>query len=273
MSFLGLSDAHLTTLGTSFLGLSLLQWTALAAIAGFLLAIAAVVTIIVTVCTARTARDRDDAHRKEDRDRDDRRRQEDRKWDSDRRKEDREHDAELRRQDREREDQLRRDSDDKWERRRREEQRQREDDDAQQNVIVEFQPGGPGSTRGRAVTTGDGITHRIIVRAPAAYPVKQVAAQIAHRDSAGISIVDTGGWTFERPVFEDGQAQFLCWARVSADLRDAAPIVRFADRSSNLYYSYQGLTRRFGENTDFHAAASEIDKWRRTGPRPDYPDN
>jgi hypothetical protein len=145
-----------------FLGLSLLQWTALAAIAGFVLAAAAIVTIIATVLLARADRQRDDT-----------RRQEDRQWDSDRRQEDREHDAQQRRQDRDREDRLRREADEKWERRRRDEQRQREDDDAQQQVVIEFLPGGPLSQPQQATTTGDGITHRIIVTTPAAYPIKQ----------------------------------------------------------------------------------------------------
>jgi hypothetical protein len=52
-----------------------------------------------------------------------------------------------------------------------------------------------------------------------------------------------------------------------------AAIVRFADRNGNLYYSYLGYTRRFGQNTDWIAAATEIDKWIRTGPRPDEPDD
>jgi Ni/Co efflux regulator RcnB len=119
-----------------FLALSLLQWTTLAAIAGFLLAIAAVATIIVTLRIAGTDRERDDNRRKEDR-----------QWDSDRRKEDRDHDADLRRQDRECEDQLRREADEKWEQRQREERHQREDVDAQQQVIVEFPAGGPLSPR------------------------------------------------------------------------------------------------------------------------------
>jgi hypothetical protein len=127
----------------SFLDLSLLQWTALAAIAGFLLAAAAIGTIIVTVRLARADRQRDDTRRREDR-----------QWDSDRRKEDREHDTHLRREDREREDRLRRAADEKWEQRRRDEQRQREDDDAQQQVVIEFLPGGPLSQAQEQVTTG-----------------------------------------------------------------------------------------------------------------------
>lgn len=71
-------------------------WTAIAAMAGFTLAAAAIATIIVTVRMARADRTRDDAKRHEDR----------------------EHDAEMRRQERERGDQLRREADETWERRR-----------------------------------------------------------------------------------------------------------------------------------------------------------
>lgn len=69
----------------SLLRLNLVDWTALAAIAGFALAAAGIPTIIVTVRRARTDRDRDAT-----------RRQEDRQWDPNGRKDDREHDADLR---------------------------------------------------------------------------------------------------------------------------------------------------------------------------------
>jgi hypothetical protein len=244
----------------SFLGLSLLQWTALAAIAGFVLAAAAIATIIVTVSLTRAEQSRDDS-----------RRQEDRQWDSDRRQEDREHDAELRRQDREREDQLRREADEKFEQRRRDERRQREDDDAQEQVVVEFLPGGPRSTPGSAVIDpDDGITHRIIVTAPAAYPIKGLDAQIAHRSNSGLGILPPG-WTFMGPAVENGQVRYTCYARVPPQTHDAGSIVRFTDRNGNLYYSYRGYTRRFGQNTDFIDAANQLDQWIRTGPKPDEP--
>jgi hypothetical protein len=210
------------------------------------LALATVIAVIVTVRLARTDRKRDD----------------------DRRREDRERDAELRRQDRECEDQLRREADEKWEARLRAEQRQREDDDAQQQVFVESRPGGPLSQPQRAVTTGDRITHQIIVTTSAAYPIKWVDAQIAHRANSGLSIVGPG-WKFGPAVLENGQVRYTCGAHVPGQLVDPAPIVRFADRNGNLYYSYQGYTRRFSQSTEFHEAASEIDKWVRTGPKPD----
>jgi hypothetical protein len=221
------------------------EW--LTAAGTLLLAAATFATIIVTVRMAHTDRASDDRKRKEDRD----------------------HDADLRRQDREREDQLRREADEKWERRRREEQRQREDDDARQNVIVEFLPGGPLSTPGKQVyDPADGVTHRIIVTTMAAYPVKQVEARIAHRTGT-IGI----GRPFERLVTENGLVRYRCLAAVSNQLTDPAPVVRFTDRNGNLYYSYRGFTRRFSRNTGFHEAAAEIDKWVRTGPKPDEPGN
>ena len=184
----------------------------------------------------------------------------------------RKRDAGLRRQDREREDRLRREADEKWERRRRDEQRQREDDDAQQQVTVEFLPGGPSSQAQRAVATGDGITHRIIVRASAAYPIKWVGAEIGHRTNSGLG-TNSPGWAFERTVTENAEVRYTCFARVNPQVRDPAPIVRFADRNGNLYYSYLGYTRRFSQNTDWVTAAIEIDKWVRTGPRPDESDD
>jgi hypothetical protein len=182
--------------------------------------------------------------------------------------EDRKYDAELRRQDREREDRLRREADEKWEQRRRDEQRQREDDDAQQQVAIEFLPGGPLSDADNAVITNDGITHRIIVTAAAAYPIKGVDAQIAHQANSGLGILSPG-WSFERPATASGQARYTCFARVPPGTHGATSIVRFTDRNGILYYSYLGYTRRFGQNTDFIDAATQLDQWIRSGPKPD----
>jgi hypothetical protein len=67
--------------------------------------------------------------------------------------------------------------------------------------------------------------------------------------------------------------RYSCFAKVNPQVNDPAPIVRFANRNGNLYYSYLGYTRRFGQNTDWATAATEIDKWIRTGPRPDEQDD
>jgi hypothetical protein len=75
-------------------------------------------------------------------------------------------------------------ADEKWAQRRRAEQRQREDGDTQRQVVVEFLAGGPAKRPQEGVTTGDGITHRIVVTAPAPYPLKQVDVQIAHHSNA-----------------------------------------------------------------------------------------
>lgn len=214
----------------------LAEW--LTAIGTLALAVATVIAVRVTVRTARTDRQRDDTRRQ---------------------------------QDREREDQLRREADEKWEARRRAEQRQREDGDAQQQVIVEFLAGGPKSTPGSAVfDPADGITHRIIVTTTAAYPIKWLDARIAHRTNNSIGTLGTG-WSFDRPVTENGQVRYTCNAQVGSQVRDPAPVVRFTDSYGNLYYSYLGFTRRFSQNADFHEAAVEIDKWVRTGPKSDEP--
>jgi hypothetical protein len=78
------------------------------------------------------------------------------------------------------------------------------------------------------------------------------------------------GWTFGRPVTENGQVRWTCNAR-APQAPDAVPIVRFTDRNGNLYYSYHGYTRRFAQNTDFMRAAMQLDEWIRTGPKPDEP--
>jgi hypothetical protein len=253
-----------------FLGLGLLQWTALATIAAFLVVVAAIAAILVNLHITQADRRRDDARRREDRQDDDERRAADRQWDSEQRKEEREYDAELRRQDREREDQLRRETDEKWERRRRAEQCQREDDDAQQHVVIEFPAGSAQSQAEQAARTPDRITHRIIVTTPAAYPIKQLDAQIAYQANSGLGMLPPG-WTFGSPVTENGQMRYTCYAHVPDQTHDATPIVRFTAGNGALYYSYRGYTRRFGQNTEFINAAMQLDMWIRTGPEPDEP--
>ena len=135
------------------------------------------------------------------------------------------------------------------------EQREREDNDAQQQVVVEFLPGGPRSTPGSAVVDpDDGITHRVIVTAPPAYPIKGLDAQIAHRSNSGLGILPPS-WTFMGPATKNGQVRYTCYARVPPQTHDATSIVRFTDRNDNLYYSYRGYTLRFGQNTEFVDAA------------------
>lgn len=170
----------------SYLAVSLAGWTEFAALSTLLLAVITALALGVTIWLARSERDRDDARRQQDR----------------------QHDAELRRQDREREDQLRRDAEETWERRRRAEQRQREDDDAQQ-VTVEFAPGGPLSRPGEAVISADGVTHRVLVRASTAYPLKWVDARIAHLAGSSLGILPTG-WIFAAPAVENGQVIYTC---------------------------------------------------------------
>lgn len=148
----------------SFLGLNLIAWTAIAALAGVALAAATVVAIITGILTGRADRKRDDAKRAEDR-----------QWDSDRRDEDRERD-----------DRLRREAADEWDRRYRAEQRAREDYEARQ-VTTEVIPGGQLSQAQRAglpQSPGHDFNHRIVVSAPVTYPVKWVDVQIVTTPTA-----------------------------------------------------------------------------------------
>jgi hypothetical protein len=240
-----------------FLGLNQLQWTAIAAIGGLSLAVAAVITIIVTVRLARSDRTRDDAKR-----------QDDRQWDSQQRKEDRDYDAEQRRQDREHAEQLRAEDDLKWERRLRAEQAQQEDREARQ-VAVEvrrailaetFVPSSPGHD----------YTHRLTISAPASYELKQPEAQIVHNSNGHLALRPTGH-RGDAAIIEDGRVIIRMWAEIPEQLFEPFPIVRFVDRHGNLYYAYRQRTERFPQNTDFITAAVQIDQWIRTGPKPDEP--
>jgi hypothetical protein len=235
----------------SFLGLDLIEWTAIAAIGGLALAAATTIAIFVAVHIARTDRERDDAKREQDR-----------QWDSDRRKEDRDRDDQLRREERERDDRLRREDSDEWERRVRAEQRDREDYEARQ-VTVEVTRGGPQNP-----SPGHDLNHRIIISTPVTYPIKQADAQIAHQANSGIAIRPTGH-AGDQPVTEQGRSFIRMWAEIPDQLFRPAPIVRFVDRHGNVYYVYRQQTWRFPQNTDWITAATRIDQWIRTGPRPD----
>ena len=157
----------------SFLGLSLTDWTAIAAFAGVALAAATVTAIITGIRTARADRKRDDAKRIEDR-----------QWDSDRRAEDRERD-----------DRLRREAADEWDRRNRAEQRAREDYEARQ-VTTEVIAGGQLSqaqrVSGLPQSPGHDFNHRIVVSAPVTYPVKWVDVQIVHNSSGHVALRPPG---------------------------------------------------------------------------------
>lgn len=95
-------------------------------------------------------------------------------------------------------------------------------------------------------------------------------AQITHRASSNLAAFPPG-WTFERSAAENGQVRYTCFVRIPPNVQDPEPIVRFTDRNSNLYYSYRGYTRRFGQSTEFIEAARQLDLWIRTGPKPDEP--
>jgi hypothetical protein len=226
----------------SFLGLGPLAWTAIAAIAGILLAAATVAAIIVTVRIARTDRKRDGEKREQDR-----------KWDSDRRKEDRDRD-----------DRLRHEAADEWERRTRAERADREDYEARQ-VTVELHPGEPPSQ-----PLGHRWDHRITVSAPATYPVKQVEVQIAYWSNANLGIMPLGH-TGDKPESVNGRVYYRFWAEISDQLYTPTTIARFVDRHGNLYYNYLHQTMRFPQNTGWEIAAQQIWKWVATGPKAEEP--
>ena len=235
----------------SFLGLDLTVWTAIAAFGGVALAAATVTAIIIGIRTARADRKRDDAGRAEDR-----------QWDSDRRAEDRERD-----------DRLRRGAADEWDRRNRAEQRAREDHEARQ-VTTEVIAGGQLSQAQRAgvpQSPGHDFTHRIVVSAPATYPVKGVDVQIVHNSSGNVGL-RPAGHAGDPASTENGHVYYRFWAEIPEQLFQPSPIVRFVDRHGNLYYSLRGHTWRFPQSTDPTSAAVQIDQWIRTGPRPDGPD-
>lgn len=233
-----------------FLGLDLIEWTAIAAIGGVALAAATVTAIIISIRTARADRVRDDAKRAEDR-----------KWDSDRRAEDRERD-----------DRLRREAADEWDRRNRAEQRAREDYEARQ-VTTEVVEGGQLSQAQQAAapqSLGRNFTHRVVISAPATYPVKGLDVQIVHNSNGSVAL-RPAGHSGDPATLENGRVYYRYSAEIPQQLFQPFPIVRFVDRHGHLYYSLRGHAMRFPQNTDPSSAAVQIDKWIRTGPGPDGP--
>jgi hypothetical protein len=221
----------------TFLGLSLLAWTALAAIAGFTLAAVTIIAVLVTIRLAHAERKRDDRKRQEDRD-----------WD-----------AAQRREDRERSDRLRAEDAANWERRAQAEQRDREDYEARQ-VTVEVS-----EERPPFESAGHDLDHRVAVSTPAAYPIKWVDAQVVHwtNGTMGIRSLGHGG---DEPSLENGRVYYRFWAEMPSLLHQPAVIAKFVDRHGNLYYTYRGHTRRFPQDTDWPAAAAELSYWARLGP-------
>jgi hypothetical protein len=82
----------------------------------------------------------------------------------------------------------------------------------------------------------------------------------------------TAGHAGDPASTENGRVYYLFWAEIPEQLFQPFPIVRFVDQHGNLYYSLRGHTWRFPQSTDPSSAAVQIDKWIRTGPRPDGPD-
>lgn len=219
------------------------NWTALTAIGTLTLAAITLIALVVTIWLAVTDRRRDDAKRAEDR----------------------AYDAEQRRIDRDRENELRRQDAAELERKMTAERREREDDQARQ-INVEVTRGGPSTP-----SPGHNLNHRVTISWPATYAVKQVAVQIVSSGSGGGIGIRPIGHQGDPPVTENNRIGFGFWADIPEQWPGARPIIRFTDEPGNLYYSYLGLTRRFPQNTDWPAAATQIDQWARTGPKPDEP--
>lgn len=220
------------------------DWAALTAIGTFTLAAVTLIALGVTIWLAVTDRRRDDQQRKEDRD----------------------YDAVQRRLDRDRDDELRLQATRDLERKMTAERREQQDVEARQ-VTVESEPGTPPFD-----SPDRNLNHRITVSWPAPYTVKQVAVQVVNQASSGGFSIRPVGHAGDPPVTETGRVRYGFWADIPDQWNRARPIIRFVDEPGNLYYSYLGLTRRFPQNTDWPAAATEIDSWARTGPRPDDPE-
>jgi hypothetical protein len=178
--------------------------------------------------------------------------------------------ARIARTDRARDDRRRLEDAAEWARRFSAEQRDREDYEARQ-ITVEVEPVRPLSqaeATARGPASGREPTHHITISTPAAYPIKWVDAMIAYGGSGNLGLTGTG-WGMEKPVTENGRLCFRCWAEITGRMERAEVITRFVSRQDVQYYAYLNHVQRFPQNTDWHEAASEIDKWIRTGPKPD----
>lgn len=223
-------------------------WTAIGTLA---LALATFVAIAVTLLLAVTDRRRGDAQRLAEIERDDNRRADDRARDDERRAQDRERDDRLRRADAE-ERELREEA----------ERRAREDYEARQVIVtVADKTVVPPSHAAN-------LDFTITVSTPHAYPIKQVDGRWVLTDSGNFGSVDFG-FGISKPTVDENRAYYTFRARLSPTVRDPEPIIRFVDWHGNLYYQYRHYTERFPQNTDFLEAAVKIDKWIRTGPKPD----
>jgi hypothetical protein len=227
------------------LTLGIVAWTAIGALG--VLGVAA-----MTVWLAVTGRRRDDRRRAGERERDDRRRGEDRERDDRRRGEDRERDDRRRGEDRQRDDRLREEARQEAQRRELAERAAKEDYEARQVVVF---------TEEKA---HDNFTHLVTVSAPHEYPIKQIQGCIVQA-SMGMGLIGFGQ-PGNPPEVDDRRIYYTFWASLNPG---DAPIIRFVDWHGNRYYQYEHYTERFPQNTDWPEAIRALDRWMRTGPKPD----
>jgi predicted nucleotide-binding protein len=116
--------------------------------------------------------------------------------------------------------------------------------------------------------SGPDFTHLITVSTPITYPVKQVEVQIAWQTNGGLGMTSTG-FAGDPPSTDDHRRRYRFRASINPQIHNPEPVVRFVDLHSNRYYQYRDHTQRFSSNTDWIKAATVIDLWLRTGPRPD----
>jgi hypothetical protein len=173
---------------------------------------------------------------------------------------DRHHDDEKRAEDRARDDRLRKEQLDQLEQREQAERIALEDYEARQVLIHVEEKEHP--------SLGHNFNRRVILSTPHAYPIKWVDGCLVHRTNGGLGIIPFGH-SGDAAYIDDQRIYYLFWAEVSAQVFQAAPIMRFVDWHGNLYYQYRHYTQRFSQNTDWSQAAQALDEWIRTGPKPD----
>jgi len=114
---------------------------------------------------------------------------------------------------------------------------------------------------------GANFTHLVTVNTPITYPIKQVEGQITWQANNGLGM--TGfGFAGDPPRADDRHRRYTFRASVSPQISNPEPIIRFVDLHGNRYYQFRDHTQRFPASTDWNEAATAIDQWLRTGPKP-----
>jgi hypothetical protein len=138
------------------------------------------------------------------------------------------------------------------------EKRAREDYEARQVLV---------SVDERGHQTLPEFTRYITVSAPHVYPIKQVAVALAGWQSGANFGSRPIGHAGDEPRTDEHRIYYGFWSHTPQ--RNEYAVVRWVDWHGNRYYQYRNHTERFGQNIEFEQAASKIDEWSRTGPKPD----